>query len=67
MVCCALVAGATATLFGPAPARADLKICNRMSYVVEAAIGIDDKGATAIASQPVTVIELPAPGDLACK
>jgi uncharacterized membrane protein len=28
-------------------ARADLKICNRMSYVVEAAIGIDDKGATA--------------------
>ena len=29
------------------PARADLQICNRMSYVVEAAIGIDDKGATA--------------------
>ena len=29
------------------PARADLKICNRMSYVVEAAIGIDDKTATA--------------------
>jgi uncharacterized membrane protein len=28
-------------------ARADLKICNRMSYVVEAAIGIDDKTATA--------------------
>lgn len=28
-------------------ARADLKICNRMSYVVEAAIGIDDKNATA--------------------
>lgn len=28
-------------------ARADLKICNRMSYVVEAAIGIDDKSATA--------------------
>ena len=28
-------------------ARADLKLCNRMSYVVEAAIGIDDKGATA--------------------
>ncbi|KQW19621.1 hypothetical protein ASC80_17100 [Afipia sp. Root123D2] len=24
-----------------------MKICNRMSYVVEAAIGIDDKGATA--------------------
>ena len=30
-----------------APARADLKLCNRMSYVVEAAIGIDDKSATA--------------------
>ncbi|MBS0529025.1 MAG: DUF1036 domain-containing protein [Proteobacteria bacterium] len=29
------------------PARADLKLCNRMSYVVDAAIGIDDKGATA--------------------
>ncbi len=28
------------------PARADLQICNRMSYVVEAA-SIDDKGATA--------------------
>ena len=26
---------------------ADLKLCNRMSYVVEAAIGIDDKSATA--------------------
>jgi uncharacterized membrane protein len=29
------------------PAFADLKLCNRMSYVVEAAIGIDDKAATA--------------------
>ena len=29
------------------PAYADLKLCNRMSYVVEAAIGIDDKAATA--------------------
>jgi uncharacterized membrane protein len=26
---------------------ADLKLCNRMSYVIEAAIGIDDKAATA--------------------
>ena len=26
---------------------ADLKLCNRMSYLVEAAIGIDDKAATA--------------------
>jgi uncharacterized membrane protein len=30
-----------------APAFADLKICNRMSYVVETAIGIDEKAATA--------------------
>ena len=29
------------------PALADLKLCNRMSYVVEAAIGIDEKSATA--------------------
>jgi uncharacterized membrane protein len=34
-------------LAGTAPAYADLKLCNRMSYVVEAAIGIDDKAATA--------------------
>ena len=35
-------------LFGSAaPAHADLRLCNRMSYVVEAAIGIDDKTATA--------------------
>jgi uncharacterized membrane protein len=34
-------------VFSSAPAVADLKICNRMSYVVEAAIGIDDKAATA--------------------
>lgn len=26
------------------PARADLQLCNRMSYVVEAAIGVEDKG-----------------------
>ena len=36
-----------ALLAGAAPAHADLKLCNRMSYVVEAAIGIDDKAATA--------------------
>jgi uncharacterized membrane protein len=35
------------SLTNTADARADLKLCNRMSYVVEAAIGIDDKGATA--------------------
>jgi uncharacterized membrane protein len=28
------------------PARADLQLCNRMSYVVEAAIGLEDKGTT---------------------
>ncbi len=33
--------------FAATPARADLKICNRMSYVVEAAIGIDNKTTTA--------------------
>src|SRR6204780_2412421 len=38
---------AIALLTGAAPAHADLKLCNRMSYVVEAAIGIDDKAATA--------------------
>jgi uncharacterized membrane protein len=47
----ALCAGAFAilgaSLASVSPARADLKLCNRMSYVVEAAIGIDDKGATA--------------------
>jgi len=30
-----------------APAHADLQLCNRMSYVVETAIGIEDKGAAA--------------------
>lgn len=29
------------------PVRADLKLCNRMSYVVEAAIGLEDRGTTA--------------------
>jgi len=38
---------ALAWLASAAPAHADLKLCNRMSYVVEAAIGIDDKAATA--------------------
>ncbi|MBR0778867.1 DUF1036 domain-containing protein [Bradyrhizobium diazoefficiens] len=42
-----LPAAAVSFLFSAAPAFADLKICNRMSYVVEAAIGIDDKAATA--------------------
>ncbi|MCK1616843.1 DUF1036 domain-containing protein [Bradyrhizobium sp. 159] len=42
-----LPAAAASFFFSSAPAFADLKICNRMSYVVEAAIGIDDKAATA--------------------
>jgi len=46
----AFVAGcipAIALLTAAAPAHADLKLCNHMSYVIEAAIGIDDKAATA--------------------
>ncbi|RTE89879.1 DUF1036 domain-containing protein [Bradyrhizobium sp. LVM 105] len=42
-----LPAAAVSFVVSSAPAFADLKICNRMSYVVEAAIGIDDKAATA--------------------
>jgi uncharacterized membrane protein len=43
----ALPAAMISFLVSSAPAFADLKLCNRMSYVVEAAIGIDDKAATA--------------------
>lgn len=43
----ALPAAVVSFLFSSAPAYADLKLCNRMSYVVEVAIGIDDKAATA--------------------
>ena len=43
----AVAAAAVSTVIFTSPARADLKICNRMSYVVEAAIGIEDKTATA--------------------
>src|SRR5258706_7943630 len=43
----ALPAAVISFLFSAVPAFADLKLCNRMSYVVEAAIGIDDKSATA--------------------
>ena len=42
-----LPAAAVSLFVSSAPAYADLKLCNRMSYVVEAAIGIDDKSATA--------------------
>ena len=43
----ALPAAIISYLFSAVPAYADLKLCNRMSYVVEVAIGIDDKAATA--------------------
>lgn len=43
----ALPAAILSLFFSSEPARADLKLCNRMSYVVEAAIGIDHKAATA--------------------
>jgi len=43
----ALPAAVLSLLACSAPAHADLKLCNRMSYVAEAAIGIDDKSATA--------------------
>src|SRR5256886_6922338 len=43
----ALPAATISVLVSSAPAFADLKLCNRMSYVVEVAIGIDDKSATA--------------------
>jgi len=43
----ALPAAAISFCVSSAPAYADLKLCNRMSYVIEAAIGIDDKAATA--------------------
>jgi uncharacterized membrane protein len=43
----ALPAATVCFLFSAGTAYAGLKICNRMSYVVEAAIGIDDKAATA--------------------
>src|SRR4051812_26964415 len=36
-----------AAMLASASARADLLICNRMSYVVESAIGLEDKGAVA--------------------
>jgi uncharacterized membrane protein len=38
---------AVAIVLATIAARADLLICNRMSYVVEAAIGLEDKGAVA--------------------
>src|SRR3954466_3746849 len=52
------------------PARADLQLCSRMSYVVEAAIAVEDKGAAAIRGwfrvdpgQCRTVLQGALPGD----
>jgi uncharacterized membrane protein len=42
-----LITACLLSIAGAGAAHADFKICNRMSYVVETAIGIDDKGATA--------------------
>lgn len=42
-----LPAAAFSFVISSAPAHADLKLCNRMSYVVEVAIGIDHQAATA--------------------
>jgi uncharacterized membrane protein len=43
----AAVTAVFTTMLAAAPARADLLLCNRMSYVVESAIGLEDKGAAA--------------------
>ncbi len=45
--CRAMTAALLGLLGVTSSARADLKLCNRMSYVIEAAIGIDDKSSTA--------------------
>jgi uncharacterized membrane protein len=42
-----LAAAAGLVLLAAHPAHADLKLCNRLSYVVETAIGVDDHGAAA--------------------
>src|ERR1700704_4061139 len=56
------------------PARADLQICSRMSYVVEAAIAIEDRGAAATRGwfridpgQCRTVIQGTPPGEPLCR
>src|SRR5258705_5874984 len=41
----ALLAAAAALAVLCIPARADFQICNRMSYVVEAAVGLQEAGA----------------------
>jgi len=44
---CLTAAAVVVAAVAATPAHADLKLCNRMSYVVEAAIGLEDKGTTA--------------------
>ena len=43
----ALIACCAVGVVLPSPARADLQICNRMSYVVQTALALEDKGAVA--------------------
>lgn len=42
-----IILAAAGTAILSAPARADLQLCNRMSYVTDAAIAVEDKGAVA--------------------
>src|SRR3954466_16291461 len=42
-----VVLAGVAAMLASVPAHADLLICNRMSYVVETALGLEDKGAVA--------------------
>jgi uncharacterized membrane protein len=46
-ICGGAAATLTALMLFPFPAQADLLICNRMSFVVETALGLEDKGAAA--------------------
>ena len=40
------IAAAALLLIAASPARAELQLCNRMSYVIETAVGLESKGAT---------------------
>jgi uncharacterized membrane protein len=42
-----IFAAATASLALPSPASADLRLCNRTSYVLDLALGLEDKGSAA--------------------
>lgn len=65
-----LILAVVAVAAPAAPARADLQLCSRMSYVVEAAIAIEDKGVAATRGwfridpgQCRTVLQGPLPGE----